>query len=132
MKFILELESREVAHLSKTGILEAVIKELEENNQIVKSEKEEKEEKEEKAEQVTIVLPDKVPEVEEVIEKIEETNKEDVEKASMSKEEFKKRLVSLSKSGKKDEVKSVLKAHGYVKVSEVKEEEFEIILKELS
>ena len=37
MKFILELESREVAHLSKTGILEAVIKELEENNEIVKS-----------------------------------------------------------------------------------------------
>lgn len=126
MKFILELESREVAHLSKTGILEAVIKELEENNQIVKSEKEEK------PEQVTVILPDKVPEVEKVIEKTEETNKEDVEKASMSKEEFKKRLVSLSKSGKKDEVKSVLKAHGYVKVSEVKEEEFEMILKELS
>lgn len=126
MKFILELESREVAHLSKTGILEAVIKELEENNQIVKSENEEK------AEQVTVVLPDKVPEVEKVIEKTEETNKEDVKKASMSKEEFKKRLVSLSKSGKKDEVKSVLKAHGYVKVSEVKEEEFEMILKELS
>lgn len=126
MKFILELESREVAHLSKTGILEAVIKELEENNQIVKSEKEEK------AEQVTVVLPDEVLEVEKGIEKTEETNKEDVEKASMSKEEFKKRLVSLSKSGKKDEVKSVLKAHGYVKVSEVKEEEFEMILKELS
>ena len=126
MKFILELESREVAHLSKTGILEAVIKELEENNQIVKSEKEEK------AEQVTVVLPDEVLEVEKGIEKTEETNKEDVEKASMSKEEFKKRLVSLSKSGKKDEVKSVLKAHGYVKVSEVKEEAFEMILKELS
>lgn len=124
MKFILELESREVAHLSKTGILEAVIKELEENNQIVKSEKEEK------AEQVTVVLPDKVPEVEKVIEKTEETTKE--ENSSISKEEFKKRLVSLSKSGKKDEVKSVLKAHGYVKVSEVKEEEFEMILKELS
>ena len=126
MKFILELESREVAHLSKTGILEAVIKELEENNQIVKSEKEEK------AEQVTVVLPDEVPEVEKVIEKIEETTKEDEENSSISKEEFKKRLVSLSKSGKKDEVKSVLKAHGYVKVSEVKEEEFEMILKELS
>lgn len=124
MKFILELESREVAHLSKTGILEAVIKELEENNQIVKSEKEEK------AEQVTVVLPDKVPEVEKVIEKTEETTKE--ENSSIGKEEFKKRLVSLSKSGKKDEVKSVLKAHGYVKVSEVKEEEFEMILKELS
>lgn len=124
MKFILELESREVAHLSKTGILEAVIKELEENNQIVKSEKEEK------AEQVTVVLPDKVPEVEKVIEKTEETTKE--ENSSISKEEFKKRLVALSKSGKKDEVKSVLKAHGYVKVSEVKEEEFEMILKELS
>lgn len=123
MKFILELESREVAHLSKTGILEAVIKELEENNQIVKSEK---------AEQVVVELPDEVPEVEKVIGKTEETNKEDVEKASMSKEEFKKRLVSLSKSGKKDEVKSVLKSHGYVKVSEVKEEEFEMILKELS
>lgn len=126
MKFILELESREVAHLSKTGILEAVIKELEENNQIVKSEKEEK------AEQVTVVIPDKVPEVEEVIEKTEETTKEDEENSSISKEEFKKRLVSLSKSGKKDEVKSVLKSHGYVKVSEVKEEEFEMILKELS
>ena len=126
MKFILELESREVAHLSKTGILKAVIKELEENNQIVKSEKEEK------AEQVTVVLPDEVPEVEKVIEKIEETTKEDEENSSISKEEFKKRLVSLSKSGKKDEVKSVLKAHGYVKVSEVKEEEFEMILKELS
>lgn len=124
MKFILELESREVAHLSKTGILEAVIKELEENNQIVKSEKEEK------AEQVTVVLPDEVPEVEKVIEKIEETTKE--ENYSISKEEFKKRLVSLSKSGKKDEVKAVLKSHGYVKVSEVKEEEFEMILKELS
>lgn len=123
MKFILELESREVAHLSKTGILEAVIKELEENNEIVKSEK---------AEQVTVVLPDEVPEVEKVIEKIEETTKEDEENSSISKEEFKKRLVALSKSGKKDEVKSVLKAHGYVKVSEVKEEEFEIILKELS
>lgn len=119
MKFILELESREVAHLSKTGILEAVIKELEENNEIVKSEK---------AEQVVVELP----EGEKVVGKTEETNKEDVEKASMSKEEFKKRLVSLSKSGKKDEVKSVLKAHGYVKVSEVKEEEFEMILKELS
>lgn len=126
MKFILELESREVAHLSKTGILEAIIKELEENNQIVKSEKEEK------AEQVTVALPDKVPEVEKVVGEIEETSKEDVEKSSMSKEEFKKRLVSLSKSGKKDEVKSVLKAHGYVKVSEVKEDEFETILKELS
>lgn len=126
MKFILELESREVAHLSKTGILEAVIKELEENNQIVKSEKEEK------AEQVVVELPDEVPEVEKVIEKIEETTKEDEENSSISKEEFKKRLVSLSKSGKKDEVKSVLKAHGYVKVSEVKEEEFEMILKELS
>lgn len=126
MKFILELESREVAHLSKTGILEAVIKELEENNEIIKSEKEEK------AEQVTVVIPDKVPEVEEVIEKTEETTKEDEENSSISKEEFKKRLVSLSKSGKKDEVKSVLKSHGYVKVSEVKEEEFEIILKELS
>lgn len=124
MKFILELESREVAHLSKTGILEAVIKELEENNQIIKSEKEEK------VEQVTVVLPDKVPEVEKVIEKTEETTKE--ENSSIGKEEFKKRLVSLSKSGKKDEVKSVLKAHGYVKVSEVKEEEFEMILKELS
>lgn len=124
MKFILELESREVAHLSKTGILEAVIKELEENNQIVKSEKEEK------AEQVTVVLPDKVPEVEKVIEKTEETTKE--ENSSISKEEFKKRLVALSKSGKKDEVKAVLKSHGYVKVSEVKEEEFEMILKELS
>lgn len=124
MKFILELESREVAHLSKTGILEAVIKELEENNQIVKSEKEEK------AEQVTVVLPDKVPEVEKVIEKTEKTTKE--ENSSISKEEFKKRLVSLSKSGRKDEVKSVLKSHGYVKVSEVKEEEFEMILKELS
>lgn len=124
MKFILELESREVAHLSKTGILEAVIKELEENNEIVKSEKEEK------AEQVTVVLPDEVPEVEKVIEKTEKTTKE--ENSSISKEEFKKRLVSLSKSGKKDEVKSVLKAHGYVKVSEVKEEEFEMILKELS
>lgn len=123
MKFILELESREVAHLSKTGILEAVIKELEENNEIVKSEK---------AEQVVVELPDEVPEGEKVVGKTEETNKEDVEKASMSKEEFKKRLVSLSKSGKKDEVKSVLKAHGYVKVSEVKEEEFEMILKELS
>lgn len=123
MKFILELESREVAHLSKTGILEAVIKELEENNEIVKSEK---------AEQVVVELPDEVPEGEKVVGKTEETNKEDVEKASMSKEEFKKRLVALSKSGKKDEVKSVLKAHGYVKVSEVKEEEFEIILKELS
>ncbi len=123
MKFILELESREVAHLSKTGILEAVIKELEENNEIVKSEK---------AEQVVVELPDELPEVEKVDGKTEETNKEDVEKASMSKEEFKKRLVSLSKSGKKDEVKSVLKAHGYVKVSEVKEEEFEMILKELS
>lgn len=120
MKFILELESREVAHLSKTGILEVVIKELEENNQIVKSEK------------VTVVLPDEVPEVEKVIEKIEETTKEDEENSSISKEEFKKRLVSLSKSGKKDEVKSVLKSHGYVKVSEVKEEEFEMILKELS
>ncbi|WP_347714038.1 hypothetical protein [uncultured Parvimonas sp.] len=117
MKFILELESGEVAHLSKTGILEAVIKELEENNQIVKSEKEE---------QVTVVLP----EVETVIEKIEETTKE--ENSSISKEEFKKRLVALSKSGKKDEVKSVLKSHGYVKVSEVKEEEFESILQELS
>lgn len=126
MKFILELESREVAHLSKTGILEAVIKELEENNEIIKSEKEEK------AEQVTVVIPDKVPEVEEVIEKTEETTKEDEENSSISKEEFKKRLVSLSKSGKKDEVKSVLKSHGYVKVSGVKEEEFEIILKELS
>ena len=124
MKFILELESGEVAHLSKTGILEAVIKELEENNQILKSEKEEK------AEQVTVVLPDKVPEVEEVIEKTEETTKE--ENSSIGKEEFKKRLVALSKSGKKDEVKSVLKAHGYVKVSEVKEEEFESILQELS
>lgn len=123
MKFILELESREVAHLSKTGILEAVIKELEENNEIVKSEK---------AEQVVVELPDELPEVEKVDGKTEETNKEDVEKASMSKEEFKKRLVSLSKSGKKEEVKSVLKAHGYVKVSEVKEEEFEMILKELS
>lgn len=123
MKFILELESREVAHLSKTGILEAVIKELEENNQIVESEKEE---------HVTVVLPDEVPEVEKVIEKTEETTKEDEEKSSISKEEFKKRLVALSKSGKKDEVKSVLKAHGYVKVSEVKEEEFEMILKELS
>lgn len=123
MKFILELESREVAHLSKTGILEAVIKELEENNEIVKSEK---------VEQVTVVLPDEVPEVEKVVGKTEETNKEDVEKASISKEEFKKRLVALSKAGKKDEVKSVLKSHGYVKVSEVKEEEFEIILKELS
>lgn len=125
MKFILELESGEVAHLSKTGILEAVIKELEENNQIVKSEKEE---------QVTVVLPDELPdelpEVETVIEKIEETTKE--ENSSISKEEFKKRLVALSKSGKKDEVKSVLKSHGYVKVSEVKEEEFEMILKELS
>lgn len=127
MKFILELESREVAHLSKTGILEAVIKKLEENNEIVKSEKEEKEEKEEK---VTVVLPDEVPEVEKVIEKTEKTTKE--ENSSISKEEFKKRLVSLSKSGKKDEVKSVLKSHGYVKVSEVKEEEFEMILKELS
>lgn len=117
MKFILELESGEVAHLSKTGILEAVIKELEENNQIVKSEKEE---------QVTVVLP----EVETVIEKIEETTKE--ENSSISKEEFKKRLVALSKSGKKDEVKSVLKSHGYVKVSEVKVEEFESILQELS
>lgn len=126
MKFILELESREVAHLSKTGILEAVIKELEENNQIVKSEKEEK------AEQVTVVLPDEVPEVEKVIEKTEETTKEDEEKSSISKEEFKKRLVALSKSGKKDEVKAVLKSHGYVKVSEAKEEEFEMILKELS
>ena len=77
-------------------------------------------------------MPDEVPEGEKVVGKTEETNKEDVEKASMSKEEFKKRLVSLSKSGKKDEVKSVLKAHGYVKVSEVKEEEFEMILKELS
>ena len=48
MKFILELESGEVAHLSKTGILEAVIKELEENNQIVKSEKEELIEQKEK------------------------------------------------------------------------------------
>ena len=124
MKFILELESREVAHLSKTGILETVIKELEENNQIVKSEKEEK------AEQVTVVLPDEVPEVEKVIEKIEETTKE--ENSCIGKEEFKKRLVALSKAGKKDEVKSVLKAHGYVKVSEVKEEEFELILKELS
>ena len=123
MKFILELESREVAHLSKTGILEAVIKELEENNEIVKSEK---------VEQVTVVLPDEVSEVEKVVGKTEETNKEDVEKASMSKEEFKKRLVSLSKSGKKDEVKAVLNSHGYVKVSEVKEEEFETILKELS
>lgn len=123
MKFILELESREVAHLSKTGILEAVIKKLEENNEIVKSEK---------AEQVVVELPDEVPEGKKVVGKTEETNKEDVEKASMSKEEFKKRLVSLSKSGKKDEVKSVLKAHGYVKVSEVKEEEFEMILKELS
>nr|DAW49593.1 MAG TPA: hypothetical protein [Caudoviricetes sp.] len=125
MKFILELESGEVAHLSKTGILEAVIKELEENNQIVKSEKEE---------QVTVVLPDELPdelpEVETVIEKIEETTKE--ENSSISKEEFKKRLVALSKSGKKDEVKSVLKSHGYVKVSEVKEEEFESILQELS
>ena len=126
MKFILELESREVAHLSKTGILEAVIKELEENNEIIKSEKEEK------VEQVTVVIPDKVPEVEEVIEKTEETTKEDEENSSISKEEFKKRLVSLSKSGKKDEVKSVLKSHGYVKVSEVKEEEFESILQELS
>lgn len=124
MKFILELESGEVAHLSKTGILEAVIKELEENNQILKSEKEEKEE------QVTVVLPDELPEVETVIEKIEETTKE--ENSSISKEEFKKRLVALSKSGKKDEVKSVLKSHGYVKVSEVKEEEFESILQELS
>lgn len=124
MKFILELESGEVAHLSKTGILEAVIKELEENNEIVKSEKEEK------AEQVTVVLPNEVPEVETVIEKIEETTKE--ENSSISKEEFKKRLVALSKSGKKDEVKSVLKSHGYVKVSEVKEEEFESILQELS
>lgn len=123
MKFILELESREVAHLSKTGILEAVIKKLEENNEIVKSEK---------AEQVVVELPDEVPKGKKVVGKTEETNKEDVEKASMSKEEFKKRLVSLSKSGKKDEVKSVLKAHGYVKVSEVKEEEFEMILKELS
>lgn len=123
MKFILELESREVAHLSKTGILEAVIKELEENNGIVKPEK---------VEQVVVELPDEVPEVEKVVGEIEETSKEDVEKSSMSKEEFKKRLVSLSKSGKKDEVKSVLKAHGYVKVSEVKEEEFEMILKELS
>lgn len=125
MKFILELESGEVAHLSKTGILEVVIKELEENNQIVKSEKEE---------QVTVVLPDELPdelpEVETVIEKIEETTKE--ENSSISKEEFKKRLVALSKSGKKDEVKSVLKSHGYVKVSEVKEEEFESILQELS
>lgn len=125
MKFILELESGEVAHLSKIGILEAVIKELEENNQIVKSEKEE---------QVTVVLPDELPdelpEVETVIEKIEETTKE--ENSSISKEEFKKRLVALSKSGKKDEVKSVLKSHGYVKVSEVKEEEFESILQELS
>lgn len=125
MKFILELESGEVAHLSKTGILEAVIKELEENNQIVKSEKEE---------HVTVVLPDELPdelpEVETVIEKIEETTKE--ENSSISKEEFKKRLVALSKSGKKDEVKSVLKSHGYVKVSEVKEEEFESILQELS
>lgn len=125
MKFILELESGEVAHLSKTGILEAVIKELEENNQIVESEKEE---------QVTVVLPDELPdelpEVETVIEKIEETTKE--ENSSISKEEFKKRLVALSKSGKKDEVKSVLKSHGYVKVSEVKEEEFESILQELS
>lgn len=125
MKFILELESGEVAHLSKTGILEAVIKELEENNQIVKSEKEE---------QVTVVLPDELPdelpEVETVIEKIEETTKE--ENSYISKEEFKKRLVALSKSGKKDEVKSVLKSHGYVKVSEVKEEEFESILQELS
>lgn len=125
MKFILELESGEVAHLSKAGILEAVIKELEENNQIVKSEKEE---------QVTVVLPDELPdelpEVETVIEKIEETTKE--ENSSISKEEFKKRLVALSKSGKKDEVKSVLKSHGYVKVSEVKEEEFESILQELS
>lgn len=125
MKFILELESGEVAHLSKTGILEAVIKKLEENNQIVKSEKEE---------QVTVVLPDELPdelpEVETVIEKIEETTKE--ENSSISKEEFKKRLVALSKSGKKDEVKSVLKSHGYVKVSEVKEEEFESILQELS
>lgn len=124
MKFILELESGEVAHLSKTGILEAVIKELEENNQIVKSEKEE---------HVTVVLPDELPdelpEVETVIEKIEETTKE--ENSSISKEEFKKRLVALSKSGKKDEVKSVLKSHGYVKVSEVKEE-FESILQELS
>ena len=129
MKFILELESREVAHLSKTGILEAVIKELEENNQIVKSEKEEK------AEQVTVILPDETPEVETVIEKTEETTKDKkgVEANSIiSKEEFKKRLVALSKSGKKDEVKAVLKAHGYVKVSEVKEEEFEMILKELS
>lgn len=124
MKFILELESGEVAHLSKTGILEAVIKELEENNQILKSEKEEKEE------QVTVVLPDELPEVETAIEKIEETTKE--ENSSISKEEFKKRLVALSKSGKKDEVKSVLKSHGYVKVSEVKEEEFESILQELS
>ena len=121
MKFILELESREVAHLSKTGILEAVIKELEENNEIVKSEKEE---------QVTVVLPDEIPEVEKVIEKTEETTIE--ENSSIGKEEFKKRLVALSKSGKKDEVKSVLKTHGYVKVSEVKEEEFETILKELS
>lgn len=126
MKFILELESREVAHLSKTGILEAVIKELEENNQIVKSEKEEK------AEQVTVVLPDEVLESETAIEKTEETTKEDEENSSISKEEFKKRLVALSKAGKKDEVKSVLKSHGYVKVSEVKEEEFEMILKELS
>ena len=31
MKFILELEAKEVAHLSKKGILEAVIKELEES-----------------------------------------------------------------------------------------------------
>ena len=123
MKFILELESGEVAHLSKTGILEAVIKELEENNQILKSEKEEKEE------QVTVVLPDELPEVETVIEKIEETTKE--ENSSISKEEFKKRLVALSKSGKKDEVKSVLKSHGYVKVSEVKEEEFACINQEL-
>ena len=121
MKFILELESREVVHLSKTGILEAVIKELEENNEIVESEKEE---------HVTVVLPDEVPEVEKVIEKTEETIKE--ENSCIGKEEFKKRLVALSKAGKKDEVKSVLKSHGYVKVSEVKEEEFEIILKELS
>lgn len=123
MKFILELESREVAHLSKTGILEAVIKELEENNEIVKSENEE---------QVVVEWPDEVPEVEKVIEKTKETTKEDEENSSISKEEFKKRLVALSKAGKKDEVKSVLKSHGYVKVSEVKEEEFEIILKELS
>lgn len=125
MKFILELEAKEVAHLSKKGILEAIVQEFED---VFGEKKEEttltpvKESKPKKKEEVKEVVKEKKEETEEV----KET------KSTMCAAEFKTRLVTLTKAGKKDEVKKVLTDRGYTKVSDVKEEDFDEIIKELS